>query len=104
MKKIKNELGEEVIAIGNSTSPARMLQKYPKTINSILDFIKNGNYYSYELITDLVKESGIDKSDYKNVLNAITFYSNELIILQDIMRKINKILIEMKSEIKKLKS
>ena len=80
MKKIKNELGEEVIAIGNSTSPARMLQKYPKTINSILDFIKNGNYYSYELITDLVKESVIDKSDYKNVLNAITFYSNELII------------------------
>ena len=51
-----------------------------KTINSILDFIKNGNYYSYELITYLVKESGIDKSDYKNVLNAITFYSNELII------------------------
>ena len=80
MKKIKNELGEEVIAIGNLTSPVRMLQKYPKTINSILDFIKNGNYYSYELITDLVKESGIDKSDYKNVLNAITFYSNELII------------------------
>ena len=80
MKKIKNELGEEVIAIGNLTSPVRMLQKYPKTINSILDFIKNGNYYSYELITYLVKESGIDKSDYKNVLNAITFYSNELII------------------------
>ena len=80
MKKIKNELGEEVVAIGNLTSPVRMLQKYPKTINSILDFIKNGNYYSYELITDLVKESGIDKSDYKNVLNAITFYSNELII------------------------
>ena len=29
MKKIKNELGEEVIAIGNLTSPVRMLQKYP---------------------------------------------------------------------------
>ena len=41
MKKIKNELGEEVIAIGNLTSPVRMLQKYPKTINSILSTDKS---------------------------------------------------------------
>ena len=80
MRKIINERGEEAISLGSKESPIRMKTKYPDTMNQLIGFIAGGNMYSYEIIKTIIIDSMVEKIDYENMLNAVLFYTNELII------------------------
>ena len=78
MRTIKNERGEEVVAIGEWDSPARMQQKYPDTIAQLISFVITGYKYDYQILKELAVESNVIDSDIHTLLSAVHFYTTDL--------------------------
>jgi len=78
MRKIKNELGEEVVAVGGWDSPARMRQKYCKTINILINEVILSTVYDYGCLKVIAIENNVENGDIPLLLSAVHFYTKSL--------------------------
>jgi hypothetical protein len=79
MRKIINERGEEVVAIGEWGSIARIEQKYPDTLKALTFRVVCENKFDYQLLKQYaLEECNADNDDIHQLLMAVHHFTEDL--------------------------